>query len=344
MEQMELEEFATILDEVEAFTVSGRLIGATRNTEAEAVDDSYPLRFHLRQLSRYIWADLMKWQRQPEDIMHAVDVVRDEFKSYFGATEVVAADEEESNLPCSESCSSGDADFDTGQEIGIMHAVGVVDDEFKRYFGATEVVEADEEESNLPCSEPCSSGDDDFDTRQEVEELPIEDETSPFSAPLLDWYLQTDPSVGLESVAGEWLERKELWRVEVAWTWADIHDLLALLTIDSAVLHIEQDEPFKAAVATARASERHGMATAIRWSGSVQEATASTFGRRGADARHGPNRAAREEAIRLYLSRSWPSLAQAARSIAAQVHRTERVVEKWLREHRRALSAGTVPT
>jgi hypothetical protein len=322
MEQMNIEELAAVLDEVGEITVCGRLIGATRNAEPDAVDDSYPLRFHLHELSRQIWADLMKWQRRLEDIMHAVDVVSVEFKSFFPAAEAAETDEESNDEEVNELC------------LNSRNSEILLDDDLRTC-------------QEIACLRSCSDEnllDDDAKACQEIDQLTTEDRTAHLSSPLLKWYLQTDASVGLESVAGEWLERKELWQIEAAWTWADVHDFLALLTIDSAVLHIEQHEPFKAAVAAARASDHHGMAIAIRWSGSVQEATASTLGRRGADARHGPNRAAREEAIRLYLSKSWPSLAQAARSIAAEVHRTERVVEKWLREHRRGLSAGTVPT
>lgn len=296
MEQLNIGSPAGVLDEAEEITVSGRLIGATNDAESIGVDESYPLRLHLRYLSRSIWSDLLNSQRRPRDIWHAVDVVRQEFESCFAALEAEAVEDEEPVFLCSQSAVN----------------------EFLL--------------------------DDHLESRQESRRRTMPNGADPNCPPLMAWYVQTDPAAGLEAVGEQWLNQKGLWQVEPDWTWADIYDFLALLAIDSTVLHIERVEPFKAAVAVARASEYHGMATAIRWSEKAEEATISSLGRRGADARHGPNREAREEAIRLYLSKDWPSLAQAARSIAAQVHRTERVVEKWVREHRRTTSAGKVPT
>ena len=157
------------------------------------------------------------------------------------------------------------------------------------------------------------------------------------------WYIHTDPSVGLELLEDDWLQNKELWQVDQDWTWAHVYDFLALLTIDVALANAERGQPYKAAVTAARSSEYHGIATAARWAETASAAAVSTLGKRGSDVRHSSNRAAKEEAIQLYVEKTWTSQAQAARVIGTKVNKTERVVEKWLREFKKVTLAAERP-
>src|SRR6266496_1185570 len=181
MEQVTGEKLRTLLDQLEGITVSKRPIGADGKTER--ADESYPLRFHLRQLSWYVWSDLMKQRRREPDILRAVDIVRHEFESYLSA--------------------------------------------------AHEVEEYQELQRSVQCG-PAGVLAEHFQARRENRRFAMASETDARSSPFRKWYLQSDPSVGLELIETEWLERKELWHVESDWTWADVYDFLTLLTIDSA--------------------------------------------------------------------------------------------------------------
>ncbi len=277
------DEFRELLDRLERTTVLGQVIDSDSETENYRFDESYPLRFHLRQLSRYIWYELLKEGKREQDVLHAINVVQREFDEYlFG--------------------------YD---RAGIVRCCEHV---------TAEIVQGH------------------WDVQQRMR---ITEESDADLSPLGWWCVSTDPTVGFEFVEDDWLQNKELWQVEQDWTWAHVYDFLALLTIDSALSHVRRKEPFKAAVTAARASEYHGTATAVRWAQTAETAVVSTLGKRGSDVRHSSNRAAKDEAIQLYLSKTWTSQAQAARVIGARVNKTERVVEKWFREHRRSTASGT---
>jgi hypothetical protein len=275
------DEFRKVLDRLECKTVLGQVIDSDSETENNRFDETYPLRFHLRQLSRYIWYELLKESKREQDVLHAVNVVKREFAEYFEYGKV--------EISCHRDASS----------------------EIVRGY---------------------------WDVRQGMRK---ESDAELRSSPLGGWCINTDPTIGFEFVEDDWLQNKELWQVEQDWTWAHAYDFLALLTIDSALWQIQRGEPFKAAVTAARASEYHGTATAVRWAQMAEAAAVSTLGRRGSDVRHSSNRAAKDDAIQLYLSKTWTSQAQAARVIGAKVSKTERVVEKWLREYKRSNSSGT---
>jgi hypothetical protein len=281
------DEFRKLLDRLERTTVLGQVIdpdGKIKNYQ------SYPLRFHLRQLSRYVWYDFLKEGKRERDILHAISVVKHEFAPYLSASDEDADLQDDLELFCR----------DKADELLSDH----------------------------------------WDAQQRLR-LPEESDAEAPISPLAMWCIDTDSTIGLELVEDDWLQNKELWQVEQDWTWAHVYDFLALLTIDSALAHVQKGEPFKAAVTAARASEYHGTATAVRWSQAAETAAISTLGKRGSDVRHSSNRAAKDEAIQLYLSKTWTSQAQAARTIGAKVNKTERVVEKWFREYRRSNSSGT---
>ena len=279
------DEFRKLLDRLERITVLGQVIDSDSETENYRFDETYPLRFHLRQLSRYIWYALLKEGKREQDILHAVNVVKCEFAAYLFAPDEAADEVLELELNC----------WDPAEYLAAQRAMRL------------------SEES-------------DAETRV---------------SPLGRWCIDTDPTTGLELVEDDWLQNKELWQVEQDWTWAHVYDFLALLTIDSALSYVHEEEAFKAAVTAARASEYHGTATAVRWAQTAEAAAVSTLGKRGSDVRHSSNRAAKDEAIQLYVSKTWTSQAQAARLIGAKVNKTERVVEKWIREYRRCNSSGT---
>ena len=282
------DEFRKELDRLECKTVFGLVIDSDSETRDYRFDETYPLRFHLRQLSRYIWYDFLKEGKQEQDVLHAVNVVKQEFAEYFTHFELAEI---------------------AWQDISAMH-------------DGSELVR-------------------DYWNKQQRMRIPEESNTELRDSPLGAWCLDTDPTIGFEFVEDSWLQNKKLWQVEQDWTWAHAYDFLALLTTDSAIRHVQRGEPFKAAVTAARASEYHGIATAVRWAQKAEAAAVSTLGKRGSEVRHSSNRAAKDEAIQVYLSKPWSSQAQAARVIGAKVSKTERVVEKWLREYKRSISSGT---
>jgi hypothetical protein len=277
-------------------TVLGQAIDSDSKTENYRFDETYPLRFHLRQLSRYIWYDLLKEGKREQDVLHAANVVQREFANYLSASAMEYGE--------------GDGEPKISSRMSSYQKVG---SEFLAEHR---------------------------DVQRKIRRLD-ERELEARIPPLGKWYIHTDPTIGLELVEDDWLQNKELWLVEQDWTWAHVYDFLALLTIDSALSNAKRGQPFKAAVTAARASEYHGTATAVRWAQTAEAAAVSTLGKRGSDVRHSSNRAAKDEAIQLYLSKTWTSQAQAARVIGTKVNKTERVVEKWLREYRKSASSAT---
>jgi len=87
------DEFRKRLDRLACKTVLGQVVDSDIETENYQFDDVYPLRFHLRQLSRYIWYDLLKEGKQEEDVLRAVKVVQRQFADYlFAHDEAPAVD------------------------------------------------------------------------------------------------------------------------------------------------------------------------------------------------------------------------------------------------------------
>lgn len=131
------------------------------------------------------------------------------------------------------------------------------------------------------------------------------------------------------------------------WQWSEVDLLFALMAIDLAIDQLEKAEACSetkgghvccAATWALRASESFRLA--MDWYPAHEQQNPgstlcpSDMGKRGADVKHKRNRDARAKAIEIYNAKSWPSLAQAARTIAPQVSITEFVVLKWLRQHR----------
>src|ERR1022692_126618 len=84
-----------LLDRLECVTVLGQVIDSDSETESYRFDETYPLRFHLRQLSRYIWYDLLNEGKRYKDVLHAANVVKRQFAAYLCAPEDGAEPEEE---------------------------------------------------------------------------------------------------------------------------------------------------------------------------------------------------------------------------------------------------------
>jgi hypothetical protein len=298
--------FRKRLDRLACKTVLGQVIDSDSEAEGYRLDETYPLRFHLRQLSRYIWYDLLKEGKREENILRAVDVVKREFANYLSPSAM----------------EYGDVHSKKGDDGAAMNLPTILQ------------VRASPREMEWLAVHR--------DKQREIRGMDESEVEAPVP-PLGKWYIHTDPTIGLELVEDDWLQNKELWQVEEDWTWAHVYDFLALLTIDSALSNAMRGQPFKAAVTAARASEYHGTATALRSAQTAEAAAVSSLGKRGSDVRHSSNRAAKDEAIHLYLAKTtWTSLAQAARVIGAKVNKTERVVEKWIREYRKCTSSGTV--
>jgi hypothetical protein len=280
-------ELSDQLDRLECVTVFGRVIDSDMEIKKYQFDETYPLRFHLRELSRFIWSNLFREGKREKDVLHAVNVVKREIVDYDPAGEETADNEETVARRIAEH------NEDIAKHIADRKSLG-----YKDIYA----------ETGRP--------------------------------PLRSWYIYTNPTAVLDCLEDDWLENKDLWPVEQNWTWPDINDFLALLAIDSALLHVEQGEPFKAAVWAARATDFYGGAFAGRTYAAAQTEAASALGKRGADVLHGPNRAAKQEAIRLFTSKTWKSQAQAARHIAREVSKTELTVLKWLYEFNKDNSAG----
>jgi hypothetical protein len=175
------DELRKLLDRLERTTALGQVI----DSEATIKNfQSYPLRFHLRQLSRYIWYDLLKEGKREQDILHAVNVVKREFAAYLSASDM-AYDEE---------------------DAGIRYCRDVAAEFLADHWDVQQRMRSSEES-----------------------------DAEPRVSPLGRWYINSDPTIGLELVEDDWLQNKELWQVAQDWTWAHVYDFLALLTIDSAL-------------------------------------------------------------------------------------------------------------
>lgn len=116
------------------------------------------------------------------------------------------------------------------------------------------------------------------------------------------------------------------------WRTDDIYNAAALLAVDYSAKYLERNEPYKAGAWCASAHEYRGMALAL----SLSENAASNLGKIASDSRHAKNREIQKIAIEIYKSKKWPSQAQAARIIGAQLHREPEVVGRWIRRHRKA--------
>src|ERR1700674_2575610 len=79
------DEFRKLLDRLERTTVLGQVIDPDGKIKTH---QSYPLRFHLRQLSRYVWYDFLKEGKRERDILHAINVVKHEFAPYLSASDL----------------------------------------------------------------------------------------------------------------------------------------------------------------------------------------------------------------------------------------------------------------
>jgi hypothetical protein len=204
------EELRDQVDRLECMTVFGRVIDSDKEIKKYQFDETYPLRFHLRELSRFIWFGLLREGRQEKDVLHAVNVVKREIVDF---------------------------DPDVGEEAG------------------------NDEETNAKLIEKLTA---ELKSLGAPETAPENIYAETGRPPLRSWCIYTDPTPILDCVEDDWLQNKELWRVEEDWTWAHIHDFLALLAIDSALLHAEQGEPFKAAVWVARATGFYAFAFDLR--------------------------------------------------------------------------------
>lgn len=130
-------------------------------------------------------------------------------------------------------------------------------------------------------------------------------------------------TMGLETSAGQPFE------------WADFHLIASLWSVDEATYHINQGQPYKAAVWAMRADKHH------EWSqleSVPQEMSIRDMSKKALDAKHESNRAAKQQAIEIYKSRTWISLAAAGRHIAKEVSKNELTVLKWIREYRKGVS------
>lgn len=103
-----------------------------------------------------------------------------------------------------------------------------------------------------------------------------------------------------------------------------------------ALKYHNKGEPYKAMTMALIAGQFDGLAMSVVVGDQEKKRTPSVMGKKGANNRHKRDRAAKAKAIEIYQSKSWPSLAQAARTIGPlpEVNKTEAVVAKWLRPHR----------
>jgi hypothetical protein len=113
--------------------------------------------------------------------------------------------------------------------------------------------------------------------------------------------------------------------------------MLALVHVTEAVNLLGSGDMVMAGATTAKAIEwlLHGrflrgksvMRPSIEWQQRRNLALS------GADAAHSENRRLRQLALEIYTRGTWKSKMQAARKISEEVHRTEMVVLRWIREH-----------
>lgn len=125
-------------------------------------------------------------------------------------------------------------------------------------------------------------------------------------------------------------------------SWDALGSLMALLHIADGVRHLEsKDLGMAGAYAiSAQMWQSEGRYQSGRLSS--EQIQKRQLAASGADALHRENRRVRKQAIETYVSKTWPSKMQAARVIAQEVHRTELVVMRWIREHHKGSSRDDI--
>ena len=122
----------------------------------------------------------------------------------------------------------------------------------------------------------------------------------------------------------------------IALEWDMLTSILALLHVSDCVRQLDCGDLPMAGAHAIKAQDwlRHGQ----YWRGKATDEWVQkrNLAISGADAAHLENRRLRQRAIELYAARTWPSKMQAARVISVEVHRTELVVLRWIRDHTRA--------
>ena len=81
-------EFRAKWDRLAGHTVCGREIHSKEEIDKHAVEAAYPLRFHLRELSHYIWYELLKGGRGEGDIFDALSIVKNQLDEYLSRYDV----------------------------------------------------------------------------------------------------------------------------------------------------------------------------------------------------------------------------------------------------------------
>ena len=149
------------------------------------------------------------------------------------------------------------------------------------------------------------------------------------------WAIRHDPQDAFECI----YDTSDLLDSISPWTWGDVAGILALWCIDEAATYLNSHQPYKAAAWAIIAERYSGWQASysphISSNPDSQSIVGSLFSAQGLAIRHAKNRAVKAQAIQTFESRSWRSQAEAARKISTQVNRTEKVVEKWLREYRK---------
>ena len=124
------------------------------------------------------------------------------------------------------------------------------------------------------------------------------------------------------------------------WSWQDACGILALWCIDETLVYVNSDEPYKAAAwalhSQMYADWQNSDPDSSGSASSAHRSSGAAFSEQGLAVRHAKNRSIKKEALSIYDAKQWRSQAEAARKISSLVNRTEKVVEKWLREHRKA--------
>jgi hypothetical protein len=176
-----------------------------------------------------------------------------------------------------------------------------------------------------------------FEDSEAITETGAED--LPILLPLhCEWTHDLDSDeVVMDSLDEAWLlTLSKVCRVQLDWDLVTY--VFALHHVSEAVQLLSSKQVVKAGAVAIKARDWLWWANSARMISQSKWLSRREVSRKGATAAHVENRKVRVRAIEIYSARKWPSKMQAARTIASEIHRTELVVLRWIREFHKGVT------
>lgn len=128
------------------------------------------------------------------------------------------------------------------------------------------------------------------------------------------WAIYSDPSGFFDGVPEDWLD-EPVWKVTEPWIWAEIYGILALWTIDEAVVYLNLGNPYKAAIWMLRASENVSWMMFLSESEQSPEQYRREFASSGGRGKKNKYQPLKDHVLTLAKGKNYPSRRNAALSM-----------------------------